>query len=92
MDPEPYCLAFFLTIFNGMFTAKVIVLLLLLICSALISGAEVSLFGLSQTDLNEMGESDNARDKLIVRLLGRPKKLLATILITNNAKRDTFCR
>ncbi|WP_422349309.1 gliding motility-associated protein GldE [Flagellimonas sp.] len=68
-----------------MFTAKVIVLLFLLICSALISGAEVALFGLSQTDLNEMGESDSSRDKLIVRLLNRPKKLLATILITNNA-------
>lgn len=85
MDPEPYCLAFIFTIFNGMFTAKVIVLLILLICSALISGAEVALFGLSQTDLNEMEESDSSRDKLIVNLLDRPKKLLATILITNNA-------
>ena len=85
MDPEPYCLAFIFTIFNGMFTAKVIVLLILLICSALISGAEVALFGLSQTDLNEMEESDSSRDKLIVKLLDRPKKLLATILITNNA-------
>ncbi|WP_298924102.1 gliding motility-associated protein GldE [uncultured Allomuricauda sp.] len=84
MDPEPYCLAFFLTTFSGIFTIKVIVLLLLLVCSALISGAEVALFGLSQTDLNELEETDTSRSKLIVRLLNKPKKLLATILITNN--------
>nr|WP_299168272.1 gliding motility-associated protein GldE [uncultured Allomuricauda sp.] len=84
MDPEPYCLAFFLTTFSGIFTIKVIVLLLLLVCSALISGAEVAFFGLSQTDLNELEETDTSRSKLIVRLLNKPKKLLATILITNN--------
>ncbi|MEX0314006.1 MAG: gliding motility-associated protein GldE [Allomuricauda sp.] len=85
MDPEPYCLVIFLTTFSGIFTAKVIVLLLLLGCSALISGAEVALFGLSQTDLNEFEEKGSPRGKLIVRLLGQPKKLLATILIANNA-------
>ena len=51
----------------------------------MISAAEVALFGLSQTDLNEMGEKDSARGKVIIALLERPKKLLATILITNNA-------
>ncbi len=60
-------------------------LLLLLACSALISGAEVALFGLSQTDLNELEGSDSSKGKLIVQLLKRPKKLLATILIANNA-------
>lgn len=85
MDPEPYCLAFFFTAFSGLFTIKVIVLLLLLICSALISGAEVALFGLSQTDLNELEEKDSPRGRLIVQLLNKPKKLLATILIANNA-------
>nr|WP_299387021.1 gliding motility-associated protein GldE [Allomuricauda sp.] len=85
MDPEPHYLAFLFTTVNGMFTIKVIVLLFLLICSALISGAEVALFGLSQTDLNEMQDSESTKDRLIVRLLDRPKKLLATILITNNA-------
>ena len=59
--------------------------MLLLACSALISAAEVALFGLSQTDVNEMQESNSSRSKLIVELLAKPKKLLATILITNNA-------
>lgn len=60
-------------------------LVLLLAASGLISAAEVALFGLSQTDLNEMQESNSSRGKLIVELLAKPKKLLATILITNNA-------
>ncbi|WP_350286465.1 gliding motility-associated protein GldE [uncultured Croceitalea sp.] len=85
MDPDPYSLPLLLLTFNGIFVAKVLVLLLLLSCSALISGAEVALFGLSQTNLNEIEEEDTAKGKLIIRLLSRPKKLLATILITNNA-------
>tara|TARA_B100000949_G_scaffold235129_1_gene256623 strand:+ start:508 stop:1797 length:1290 start_codon:yes stop_codon:yes gene_type:complete len=78
-------LAFYLTTFSGIFTLKIVVLVLLLACSALISAAEVALFGLSQTDVNEMNENDSSRSKLIVELLDKPQKLLATILITNNA-------
>jgi magnesium and cobalt exporter, CNNM family len=85
LDPEPYCLAFFFTAFSGFFTLKIVMLVLLLAASGLISAAEVALFGLSQTDLNEMQESNSSRGKLIVELLAKPKKLLATILITNNA-------
>ncbi|NYJ26128.1 gliding motility-associated protein GldE [Muricauda sp. ARW1Y1] len=78
-------MAFYLSTFSGVFTIKIVVLVLLLACSALISAAEVALFGLSQTDVNEMQESNSSRSKLIVELLAKPKKLLATILITNNA-------
>nr|WP_235856405.1 gliding motility-associated protein GldE [Allomuricauda oceanensis] len=78
-------MAFYLTTFSGIFTLKIVVLVLLLACSALISAAEVALFGLSQTDVNEMNENDSSRSKLIVELLDKPQKLLATILITNNA-------
>ena len=85
MDPEPHSLAFYLSTFSGVFTIKIVVLVLLLACSALISAAEVALFGLSQTDVNEMQESNSSRSKIIVELLAKPKKLLATILITNNA-------
>ncbi len=85
MDPEPHCLAFYFTALSGTFTLKIVVLVLLLACSALISAAEVALFGLSQTNLNEMQDNDSSRSKLIVQLLEKPQKLLATILITNNA-------
>lgn len=78
-------MAFYFTALSGTFTLKIVVLVLLLACSALISAAEVALFGLSQTNLNEMQDNDSSRSKLIVQLLEKPQKLLATILITNNA-------
>ncbi|AGC76693.1 gliding motility-associated protein GldE [Nonlabens dokdonensis] len=62
----------------------VIVFILLLIASALISGAEVAFFGLSNTELEDENE-DFARRHIVRKLLFRPKKLLATILIANNA-------
>jgi len=85
LDPEPHCLAIYFTAFSGIFTLKIVVLVLLLAGSALISAAEVALFGLSQTDVNEMQESNSSRSMIIAELLAKPKKLLATILITNNA-------
>ncbi|MBT8186903.1 MAG: gliding motility-associated protein GldE [Croceitalea sp.] len=85
MDPEPYCFSLVLLVLNGVFFIKIAVLVLLLGCSAMISGAEVALFGLSQTSLNEIEEDGTQKGKLIIRLLNKPKKLLATILIANNA-------
>ncbi len=84
MDPDP--LSFFLNFFDfeSAFILNICVLLLLLICSALISGAEVALFGLSVTDINTIGQNNTTRGNIIVKLLNRPKKLLATILIANN--------
>ncbi|WP_273569038.1 gliding motility-associated protein GldE [Maribacter halichondriae] len=70
---------------DGTFALKVCILLILLMCSALISGAEVAFFGLSPTDINEIEEKKTSRGDIIVKLLDRPKKLLATILIANNA-------
>ncbi|MEM9364130.1 MAG: gliding motility-associated protein GldE [Bacteroidota bacterium] len=84
MDPDPYCLSIPLFAFGGIFSIKVILLLVLLCFSALISGAEVALFGLSQTDVTELEEEDESSGTLINRLLDKPKNLLATILITNN--------
>lgn len=57
----------------------------LLACSALISGAEVAFFGLSPTDVNEIEEEKTSKGKIVTKLLEKPKKLLATILIGNNA-------
>lgn len=59
-------------------------LFILLFCSAVISGAEVALFSLSQTDLNEIEAKKTSRGKIIISLLSKPKKLLATILVGNN--------
>ncbi len=70
---------------DSAFTIKVVILILLLVCSALISGAEVAFFGLSQTDIKEIEEEKTDKGDLVVKLLSKPKKLLATILIANNA-------
>ena len=59
-------------------------ILILLLCSALISGAEVALFSLTQADLEASEEQGSKSIHIITQLLKRPKKLLATILVANN--------
>ena len=59
-------------------------IVVLLICSALISASEVAFFSLSKSVHNDLVLSETPRDKLIVHLLDHPKKLLATLLIANN--------
>jgi len=85
LDPDPHSLFLYVIAFNGMLAVEFGILVLLLMGSALISGAEVALFGLSQTDVNEIAEKKTAKGNIVVRLLERPKKTLATILIANNA-------
>ncbi|MGB0790573.1 MAG: CNNM domain-containing protein, partial [Flavobacteriaceae bacterium] len=60
-------------------------LIFLLISSALISGSEVALFGLSATDINHLKEDPEQKGIKTLVLLSAPKRLLATILIANNA-------
>jgi len=59
-------------------------LFVLLLCSALISGAEVALFSLTRTDIEDESQTNTTAVNIIVKLLERPKKLLATILVANN--------
>jgi gliding motility-associated protein GldE len=70
---------------DGAFAGNIVVLIVLLACSALISGAEVALFGLSVTEINAINEQKTPQGNILITLLDRPKKLLATILIANNA-------
>jgi gliding motility-associated protein GldE len=64
---------------------SIVLLFVLLACSALISGAEVALFSLTPSDF-ESNEEKSLSKKLSIleNLLARPKKLLATILVANN--------
>ena len=83
MDPDPEPLFSLFTSFDTMIAIDAIVLILLLISSALISGSEIAFFSLNQTNINEL--SNNGKEKnIVVSLLKKPRKLLATILITNN--------
>lgn len=85
MDPDPLLYTLFFMVMDGSFVLNIAVLLILLICSALVSGAEVALFGLSPTEANEIEEQKTPQGIILIKLLERPKKLLATILIANNA-------
>ncbi len=85
LDPGPISIIPSFIALDGDFVLKISILLILLMCSALISGAEVAFFGLSPTEVNDIEEKKSAKGLIIVKLLERPKKLLATILIANNA-------
>ncbi len=59
-------------------------MLLLLACSALVSGSEVAYFSLGPNEQAEIEAGKIKSAKLLSSLIERPKRLLATILITNN--------
>jgi len=88
MDPEPYSnfilLAGFLKPFSLGIIISLIVLLILLFFSALISGSEVAFFSLNPTEKDTLNSNDLKSHQRVNQLLNSPKKLLATILISNN--------
>jgi gliding motility-associated protein GldE len=69
---------------NVSFVSGIILIFVLLFCSALISGVEVAFFSLSKSDIDQGLESNPKKFNIIAKLLERPKKLLATILVANN--------
>ena len=80
MDPEPE--SFLVAIQqNWSLVAGLASLLALLVISGIISGTEVAFFSLTRSDLEK---PDEPKASLVADLLTRPKKLLATILISNN--------
>jgi gliding motility-associated protein GldE len=81
LDPDPASL---LHTIDFDFIFGIIATIILLACSAFISGSEVALFSLSQKDIDEVQNKDFNKGLLISRLLEKPKKLLATILVANN--------
>lgn len=84
MDIEPPALLFFAVLDFTQITSGVLIFILLF-CSAVISGAEVAFFSLTPSDFETNEEKSIAKKLGIVqRLLARPKKLLATILVANN--------
>lgn len=85
MEPEPPSLLLSILLsLDFSFFLGLGLLLFLLLCSALISGAEVAFFSLVKSDFDsDIDEKIKAYDA-IEKLLDRPKKLLATILVANN--------
>ncbi len=58
--------------------------LLLLLCSAFVSGSEIAFFSLSPADMAELKEERTSNDSHVLRLLSDSERLLATILCSNN--------
>lgn len=63
---------------------SVSLLLLLIVCSGLISGSEVAFYSLTPNDMNSLDEDESVAAKRILQLKKEPRTLLATILISNN--------
>lgn len=82
MDPEPSLL--FSTNLDANLIIGFVGIFILLFLSAIVSGAEVALFSLSQQDIDNSLNDNPAKGKIISNLLDKPKKLLATLLVANN--------
>jgi putative hemolysin len=61
-----------------------IVLIILLIGSALMSGAEVAFFSFRPEDIQRFKSNKNNQAKIALKLYNNPEKLLSTILVANN--------
>jgi gliding motility-associated protein GldE len=82
LDPEPSL--FFTTTLDTNLIIGFVGIFILLFLSAIVSGAEVALFSLSQKDIDDTLQENDSKGKIISNLLDRPKKLLATLLVANN--------
>lgn len=89
MDPDPYryCILLILNInlpAIDIAILGVIVLIILIFLSAMISGSEVAYFSLSPKQKRKLLLANTSLSRMIIKQLGNPEKLLATILVTNN--------
>ena len=77
MDPEPHSLLLLFFNLNTAFITGVIGFFLLLILSAIISGAEVALFSLSKSEIDNASQTHPQQIKTIKSLLQSPKKIIS---------------
>ena len=90
MDIEPpsgillFCFQANFILFTSGILISFVLLAILILSSALISGSEIAFFSLSPNDMAKLRGEDQRSSKLIVSLKEKPRTLLATILICNN--------
>ena len=63
---------------------EILGLFILLLLSAFFSGAEIALFSANKVRIRKLAEEGLAKAEILNRLLERPNRLLATILVGNN--------
>lgn len=85
LDSFIFCVGQFdsLTIPYGIIIS-VLTLVILFLFSAFISASEVSFFGFTTREVDELNSSDSKRDGLVQQLKSSPDTLLATFLIAEN--------
>jgi putative hemolysin len=82
---EPFCgLLFTINSISLPVAISLLVMLVLLVSSALISGSEVAFFSIDAKDRETLNSEKDAKSIRVLDQLVKPKKLLATILIANN--------
>jgi putative hemolysin len=85
LDPDPYQIILSApAIADPVVIISLVAIVLLLMGSALLSGAEVAYFSLEPADLQELKADKSKTAAKVIRLLERPKRLLATLLIGIN--------
>lgn len=84
-EPVSYCTILLqLNLEHSVMFVSIIGVLVFLAISALIAAAEVAFFSLEPADLELLKASTAPEEKRIVDLLGKQKKLIATIVIAHN--------
>lgn len=68
----------------GFYLVNGFILLVLLLGSAFISGAEAAFFSLSHWQIAQCRSNQASQDSKVLKVLQNPRRLLATILILNN--------
>ena len=63
---------------------RLLIISLLIICSALISGSEIAFFSLSNKQIDDSSKSKDRILILVSQLRNKPKRLLAALLVANN--------
>ena len=84
MDPDPLPFLSALLLASNLIWIQCLAVLVLLFCSALISGTEVAFFSLQLKSLEDEDQSSDLALRRVISLLKKPKRLLATILVANN--------
>jgi gliding motility-associated protein GldE len=63
---------------------SIIILIILLFCSACLSAAELAYFSLGSEDIKKLKSSRERKSETVIRLFNYPDKLLGTILLASN--------
>lgn len=86
MEIEPASILQSLILISSLWSVlgPLFIIVLLLVCSGLVSGSEIAFFSLSPQDIDGLAKEASTKSKRILKLRENPPKLLATILISNN--------